>query len=149
MFHFVSTTENQYSYSCCWVVEEEGVVIAAANVYDGAQLYELRQPVFDYLRTCYGFYKKLEDETQAGEYYLDSLGVLPGNQRRGIGTKLLTFLVDEYVNRRKKTLGLLVDEDSFKARALYEKLGFKTVGKQVLLGKTLDHMQVKSAGVTG
>ena len=102
MLHFVKGHNNQYSYTNCWVAEEEGVVIAAANVYDGGQLSALRQPVIDYLRTYYGFTRKIEDETKAGEYYLDSLGVLPKRQGRGIGSALFTFLVEEYVTRRKK-----------------------------------------------
>src|SRR6188508_2587405 len=64
MTHFVKRDNNQYSYQNCWVVEKDMEVVAAVNVYDGANLEELRKPVREYIRKFNeSFYA--EDETQA------------------------------------------------------------------------------------
>src|SRR5690349_17429811 len=51
MLHFVRKDNNQYSYQNCWVAEENSKVVAAINLYDGARLTELRQPVIEYVRS--------------------------------------------------------------------------------------------------
>jgi ribosomal protein S18 acetylase RimI-like enzyme len=142
MRYFVEKENNQYSWQNCWVVEEEGNVVAAINIYNGAQLHELRRPVIDYIKTRFNRHIIPEDETQPGEYYIDSLGVYPEHRCKGIGTYLLQFLIDEYVTRLNQTLGLLVDEENPTAKSLYEKLGFKSSGKKALLGKHLEHLQI-------
>jgi len=142
LYHFVSAENNQYSYQNCVVVEENQQVIAAACVYEGARLEELRAPVIEYVRTRHNKNFAPEDETQAGEYYLDSLGVSAKFRGKGIGTKILQFLIDKYVNENHQPLGLLVEEDNTRAMKLYSALGFKTVAKKQLVGKQLYHLQI-------
>jgi ribosomal protein S18 acetylase RimI-like enzyme len=142
MRHFVATDQNQYSYQYCWVAEEAEELIGAANVYDGGMLHTLRQPVLDYLLNQYGRKLQPEDETGPGEYYLDSFGVLPVHQGKGYGAALLQHLIMEYVARQGKVLGLLVEEENSSAKRLYLRLGFQPVGKKVLLGKSLEHLQI-------
>jgi ribosomal protein S18 acetylase RimI-like enzyme len=143
MLHFVKKDNNQYSYQNCWVAEDNMKVVAAVNLYNGALLSELRQPIIEYLKNNFNKDFNPEDETKAGEYYIDSLAVNPEQQNRGIGTKLLKFIIDEYVTRNNKTLGLLVDDDNANAKRLYLKLGFKSTGKRVLFGKNMEHLQLK------
>lgn len=135
---------NQYSYENCWVAVADEEVVAAAVVYDGGCLAELRVPVTDQIRAMFGRDFNPENETQAGEYYIDSVGVHPDRQGEGIGSKLFKFLIDTYVHERKQTLGLLVDKDNPKAKSLYLKLGFKLVGEKNLAGKELEHMQYRA-----
>src|SRR5687767_7406172 len=71
--HFAIKENNQYSYQNCWVAEKENIVIAAANIYDGARLKELRLPVLEYLKKEFGNDINPEDETEAGEFYIDSI----------------------------------------------------------------------------
>lgn len=144
LLHFVKKKNNQYSYQNCWVVEAENQIIAAVNIYDGARLKQLREPVAQYIKTQFLADFNPEDETQAGEYYIDTLGVKSELQGKGIGAKLLQFLIDEYVVKNKQTLGLLVDEENPKAKKLYMKLGFKPVGNKTLVGKNLLHLQIKA-----
>jgi ribosomal protein S18 acetylase RimI-like enzyme len=143
LLHFVESDNNQYSYQNCWVAEDDMGVAGAVNLYDGSRLIELRQPVIDYTRSRFTSDYNFEDETHAGEYYIDSLGVNPNYQGQGIGTRLLQFLIDEYVNKRAQTLGLLVDEANPNAKRLYLKLGFTSAGKRILFGKNMEHLQIK------
>ena len=142
MLHFVQSEANQYSYQNCWIAEDDGEVVAAVNVYDGANLVALRQPVIDYIRLRFNSAFDPEDETQAGEYYIDSLGVKPGRQGKGIGSSLLSFLIEEYVGSQRQALGLLVNRENPYARRLYLKLGFKSVSQKTIFGKQLEHLQL-------
>lgn len=141
---FVLSENNQYSYSICWVVENEiDEVVAASNVYNGSDLIRLREAIITYNIEHFNRNIEIEDETQAGEYYIDCMGVHPAHQGKGIGSLLFQHLINEYVTQQKQTLGLLVDLDNPQAKKLYLKLGFEVVGQKTLAGKTLEHMQIK------
>jgi len=138
-----SEKDNQYSYENCWIIENKDGIIGVACLYDGGNLHILRQPVADYIKQHFGKDFNPEDETQAGEMYIDCVGVNPNQQGKGIGSKIFNFLIEEYVKKQNKTLGLLVDNDNPKAEKLYTKLGFSIVGEKTLVGKTLKHMQFR------
>jgi ribosomal protein S18 acetylase RimI-like enzyme len=132
---------NQYSYENCWVVESENEIVAAAIVYDGARLKELRKPVANAVKLMFNREFHPEDETQAGEHYIDCIGVNPNQQGKGIGTKVLKFLINAYVHQKDKTLGLLADKKNPRAKQLYLKLGFEIVDEKILAGNKMDHLQ--------
>ncbi len=141
--HFVKAEQNQYSFQNCLVAEYSGKIIAAINFYDGANFIQLREPFLQYIKTNFNKDFNPEIETQAGEYYIDTLGVDQSWQGKGIGSKLLKFLIEKYVVQAGKTLGLLVEEENPNAKRLYLKLGFKSVGKQILVGKQMEHLQIR------
>jgi ribosomal protein S18 acetylase RimI-like enzyme len=140
--YFIERENNQYSYENCFVAEENDEIIGAVNIYNGADLIALRNPIVEYVRQNHNPEFDPELETRAGEFYIDSLGVNPNYQGKGIGSKILLFLIEEYVHQNKQTLGLLVEEDNPLAKNLYLKLGFKIVGDKTLVGKKLEHLQI-------
>src|SRR5690606_6705289 len=105
LLRFVQSNDNQYSFQNCLVAENNGEIIAAVNIYDGGKLRELRAPVIAYLKSDYGMGISPEDETQSGEYYIDTLAVDPKFRGKGIGTKILQYLIDEYVISQKTHAG--------------------------------------------
>lgn len=135
--------KSQYSYTNCYVLEIGNQVVASINIYDGAQLEELRKPVLHYLKQEYQREIQPEDETQAGEMYIDTFGVDPFMQGKGLGSTILQQVIQLIVHEQGKTLGLLVDDDNPKAKRLYERLGFTVVGRKTLMGHQLDHMQIQ------
>ncbi|WP_126973126.1 GNAT family N-acetyltransferase [Gynurincola endophyticus] len=141
MTHFTAQENNQYSFNNCWVVELSGDPVAVANVYNGADLISLRQPVLNYIAANYTELSSLEEETTAGEYYLDTIAVSPKAQGKGVGSKLLQSLISHFVAEKQAVLGLLVDDDNPNARKLYEKMGFQFVQAKKLVGKSLAHLQ--------
>ena len=141
LVNLIRKKENQYSYENCWVIEVEHEVAAVAVVYDGGKLQELRMPVAQEIKSMFNRDFNPEDETEAGEYYIDSIGVNPLRQGKGLGSKLLQFLINEYVSKQNGTLGLLVDKDNPNAKKLYLKLGFEPVGEKILVGKGMEHLQ--------
>lgn len=140
LLHFVKSENNQYSYQNCFVAVNEGEIVGAVLVYDGAKLEELRKPVLEYIHRHYDAGLIVKDETQAGEFYIDSLAVAPNQQGKGIGSQLIEFLVNK-ISARGKTLGLLVDKKNPDAKKLYLKLGFKQVSEKELMGISLEHLQ--------
>lgn len=142
LHHFVQQEDNQYSYQNCWVAEMDGTIAGMANVYDGADLHKLRKPIEAYIKSQYNPAFQPEDETKAGEYYIDTFAVDPKQQGNGIGAQLLQALIDEYVHKKSIVLGLLVDENNPGAKRLYDRKGFQNVGRKVLLGKYMEHLQV-------
>jgi ribosomal protein S18 acetylase RimI-like enzyme len=144
ILRFTGKENNQYSYQNCWVAEDDKKVVAAINLYDGALLHDLRQPVFEYVRLFFDKNFNPEDETKAGEVYIDTLAVHPGLQGKGIGTKLLQFVIDEYVHRQNQTLGLLVDDTNPDAKRFYLRMGFKVVEKRIVFGRNMEHLQMTS-----
>lgn len=140
--YFIERENNQYSYQNCFVAEENSEIIGAVNVYNGADLITLRNPIIEYVRKNYNPDFDPELESKTGEYYIDSLGVNPKYQGKGIGSKILHFLIDEFVIKNKEILGLLVEEENPLAKNLYLKTGFKVIGEKTLVGKKLEHLQV-------
>lgn len=142
LLRFVKSTGNQFSFQNCYVAAEGDELLGAIVAYDGADLDELRRPILDHIHKHYSPGLRVENETQAGEFYIDSLGVSPTHQGKGIGSQMLQFLIDEKVVKEGKTLGLLVDKTNPNAKKLYLKLGFKPVAEKKLMGIALEHLQL-------
>lgn len=141
--HFISQPNNQYSYENCWVLEENSQIIGALLAYNGGLLPKLRKPVLEYLFTHYKYANIPQDETEEGEFYIDSFGVVKEYQGKGLGTQLLLSWINDYKSTGTLPIGLLVDEENPRARKLYEKLGFIYKKEVEFVGRKLFHYQMK------
>lgn len=138
--HFFVQKNNQYGYENTIVGEDETGIVGSITAYDGAKLDELRQPVLDYLKTHYNFNTAIENETQAGEFYLDTVSVFPHKQGLGIGAKLIQAMIQHAKKLGHERVGLLVDKTNPKAKSLYLRLGFEVVDEKSLLGGAYEHL---------
>ncbi len=141
--YLVQREHNQYSFQNCFVAEKNKAVVGVVCIYNGAFLQELRNPVIEYIRSTFGHTIYPEDETQVGEFYIDCIGVVPDEQGNGIGSKLLEFVKQEFVIKQQHCIGLLVDKENIAAKKLYSKHGFVPMGSKTLMGKAMDHLQLK------
>jgi ribosomal protein S18 acetylase RimI-like enzyme len=132
---------SQYSYLNALVAEADGAVVAALVGYDGALLKQLRAPIFPLLEQYLGEVINIEDENEAGEFYLDSLGVVPDYRGRGIGRALIEAMRDRAFTEGHERVGLIVDVDNPSAERLYQSLGFRWVGNKRFLGHAMHHLQ--------
>lgn len=66
-----------------------------------------------------------EDETGPGEYYIDSLAVLPSYRRRGIARLLMKAQIKRGLEKGLAHITLLVDPENPDAQGLYRQLGFE------------------------
>lgn len=132
---------TQYSYLNSLVAEVDDVVAGAVVGYDGARLAELRKHIYPLLKEHLGTIPHIEDETEAGEYYLDSLAVLPDYRRRGVGEALVNALCNSAFDKGYGRVGLIVEQHNHRAEHLYKALGFERVGERKFLGDDMWHMQ--------
>lgn len=75
-----------------------------------------------------------EKEAHEGEFYLDSMAILPEYRKLGIGKSLI-----EYAFQKGKDSGclyssLLVDINKPRLKAYYETIGFKEFGRMKFFG---------------
>jgi ribosomal protein S18 acetylase RimI-like enzyme len=137
--YFFKRSDNQYSYTNTLVFEENQGIKGSVTGYDGARLHELRQPILDELRKrTPGFTPN--DETEAGEFYLDCLNVGEEFQGNGIGKKLINAFCEKAASSGFKRVGLIVDLDNPEAKRFYEKIGFGAIGEKDFMGHRYFHM---------
>lgn len=132
---------TQYSWQYALVAEVDGVVAGAIVGYDGARLSELREGTFAVLRECTGRVPVVADETEMGEYYLDSVGVLPEFRGCGVGQALVAAFCDRAFAEGHERVGLIVDCENPNAERLYTSLGFERVGRKRFFGHDMWHLQ--------
>jgi ribosomal-protein-alanine N-acetyltransferase len=65
-----------------------------------------------------------------GEAYIQTIGVVPEAQGTGIGSMLLTALLEDAVSRGEETVTLEVRADNPNAQAVYERFGFLPIGRR-------------------
>ncbi len=138
----IADTENtQYCWRNALIAEVGGVTAGAVVGYDGARLEQLREGTYSVLRKHFGQAPDIPDETEQGEFYLDSLGVLPEFRGQGAGRALLVALCNRAFAEGHERVGLIVDYDNPRAEALYKSLGFRRVGTRLFFGHKMWHLQ--------
>lgn len=135
---------SQYSYNNTLVAEVDGKAASAIVGYDGAKLHELRTPLLELIRQQRGESFEIEEETSAGEFYLDSIAVLPPYRGLGVGEKLLTSMIQKASKSGHTCIGLLVDEENPRAEKLYQKIGFQRKNPTTFLGHKMWHLQLST-----
>lgn len=131
----------QYSHLNTLIAEVDGEIAGAIVSYDGSRLEELREPIYPLLKEHLGSVPHIEDETEAGEYYLDSLGVRSAFRGMGVGSALINAACNKAFGEGHERVGLIVDYDNPCAERLYTSLGFKRIGTKLFLGNNMWHMQ--------
>ena len=132
---------NQYSYENTLVYEKDKQILGSLVYYNGAHIAPLSQSVFDFVKASYGHNIRLEKETQAGEFYIDTLSVSPKAQGKGIGSSLLLHLKEQL---KGETIGLLVSMDNPQAEKLYLRMGFVYADMKMLAGAPYKHLVYQS-----
>ena len=132
---------TQYSWQYAIIAEVDGVVAGAVVGYDGAQLSTLREGTFAVLRRCVGRTPNIIDETEVGECYLDSIGVLPEYRGMGVGRALVEAFCDRAFADGHTRVGLIVDYENPKAETLYASLGFKRIDTKPFFTHNMWHLQ--------
>lgn len=138
MTSIAAAEETIYSYENTIVAEVDGKVVGAMCAYDGADYQRLKQPIVNVLGADSGFAQL--KETEAGEFYLDSVGVLSEYRGRGIASSLFEAQCKRAASLGHKVAGLIVDIDKPLAEALYARLGFTYLDDKDFFGHTMKHM---------
>lgn len=139
-----SQSDTQYSWQQTLVAEVDGEAVGAVVGYDGGELSRLREGTYGVIRKTIAEAQPIIDETEAGEYYLDSVGVLPHFQGRGIGRVLVAAFCSKVFAEGHQRVGLIVDRENPRAESLYASLGFRRVGTKPFFGHHMWHLQLEN-----
>ena len=141
MTMLVGREDSQYSYKNTLVAMDGNQVVGISVSYDGAQLHKLRRAFIEAAKEYIGKdHSDMDDETQAGELYLDSLAVLPEYRRQGIARKLLLATKERANRLGLPCVGLLVDKDNSDGEALYSSVGFRYLNDNHWGGHPMKHL---------
>ena len=141
MAMLVQREDSQYSYRNTLVAMDGQKVVGAAVSYNGGRLHELRRAFIEAAKNYVGKdHSGMDDETQAGELYLDSLAVLPEYRCRGIAKDLLLATMKRANQLRLPIVGLLVDKGNPEAEKLYTSVGFRYVDDIIWGGHSMKHL---------
>lgn len=142
MTYLVSRTDSQYSYLNTLVSTTGNSVAGICVSYNGAQLRNLRRAfISETLQRFGNDFSNIDDETQAGELYIDSLCVKPEYRGRGIASSLIRATIEKARSMEIPAVGLLVDQGNPKAEALYSRLGFAYKNDASWGGHPMKHLQ--------
>ena len=141
MIHLVEREDSQYSYKNTQVAMADDIVVGIAVSYDGGRLHELRRAFIAAAKAQIGKdHSGMDDETQAGELYLDSLAVRPDYRRQGIARKLLLATKEKANEMGLPYVGLLVDTNNPIGEALYASVGFRHIDDNQWGGHPMKHL---------
>ena len=141
----VRRTDSQYSYLNTSVAVISSLVVGICITYDGGKLHQLRRAFVEAsLRELGMDHSSMDDETQAGELYIDSLCVAEAFRRKGIATALIHDSIEKARTQGLPAVGLLVDNDNPRAEHFYRRLGFKHIDNNTWGSHPMKHMVYKS-----
>lgn len=131
---------SQYSWKNTLIAQIDGVVAGGIIGYNGSDLEKLRENTLSIVYELTGKKLNIPDETQAGEFYLDSLGVYPNFRNRGLGIKLVETFCKNVFDQGHNCVGLLVDYTNPIAESIYIKLGFGHIDNKMFFDHKMKHL---------
>ncbi len=141
MTGLVERDDTQYSYRNTLVAMDGEELVGIAVSYDGGQLHALRCAFIKAAKVAIGKdHSEMDDETQAGELYLDSLAVKLSHRRQGIARRLLLATKERANTMGLPCVGLLVDQGNPVGEALYTSVGFRYVNNSKWGGHAMKHL---------
>lgn len=146
MTSLVEMDDSQYSYRSTLVAMAGDDIAGCIVGYDGKDLLRLRQRFIEAAKTWLGRdFTGMDEETRAGEFYLDSLCVKREYRKQGIATKLIRRVIEEQSSNptahSPQPIGLLVDHTHPWAERLYRAIGFRYVNDTTWGGHAMRHLQ--------
>ncbi len=126
------------------------MVVGSLTSYDGAEYLAMRELTFALAREKFGWEPPLmDDETCAGEWYMDSLAVHPAFRGKGLAQLLFTqaFEIAEGLGFTLASLIALASAD--RLVAFYESLGFRPDGHLNCFGHDYLRMVAEPVSLVG
>lgn len=132
-----------YSWRNTMIAQRDGEPVGMVTAYDGRHYRGWRETTLQLVKEYLGVeFPGMEDEAVPGEYYVDSLAVLPEHRGQGVGRALLQQAV-----ARGRDLGLkvtlAVEYDNDRAQHLYRSLGFEPDGNLFIFGHDYQKMAIR------
>lgn len=128
-----------YSWRNTVIAEYDGKRAGAMIAYDAKTYAEMRIATLPrlakFMKPIWGEnFEMMDDEAGEGEYYLDTLAVVPEFRHQGIATQLLKYSIN-IAKELNLTPTLAVDPENPEAMKLYGTLGFSEQKRMVIFGE--------------
>lgn len=136
-----SRDDTLYSWRNATIALYDGIPAGLMVAYNGALYRQMRDVTFPLILRYVGDdYNLMDDEAGAGEFYLDSLAVLPQFCHNGIASALIRemFRLRDAAGIPLATIA--VDPDNDTAYNLYVRNGFRHQGHISVFGTTYDRL---------
>ena len=133
--------DTLYSWRNSTIALYDGVPAGLMVAYDGARYRQMRDITFPMIRIYVGDdYHSMDDEASAGEFYLDSLAVLPACRGLGIGRALLKDGIRKGIGLGFRQIALVADAQMPHLVRLYESIGFRRAERRHAFGVDFQRM---------
>ena len=135
--------DTLYSWRNAVIAVDNGKPVGGLISYQGKGYHDTKLHTFSLVPKDFLDFDPfaMDDETKEGEYYLDSLAVLPEYRGRGIATSLLKQTVAE-AQKHNLVPVLACDPDNANAYRLYSSLGFREEGELNIFGQIYRRMVI-------
>lgn len=142
--HLAEMYDSLYSWRNAHIALFDGTKAGVLISYDGAIYKEAAAKTFEFIRKEGGEdFTQMTQEAVAGEWYLDTLSVVPKFRRQGIATMLLKYGIELCKhNPTTNTITLYVDPSHDWVVDLYSRIGFKSCGEAFIFGQNYKKMEV-------
>lgn len=128
-------TDTLYTYKNAVIVELDGTIIGCVIAYNGKGYHEVKEHTFGLVSDSLPFdFNTMDDETREGEYYLDSLALLPAYRNKGYGRQIISHVV-KCAQEQNLLPVLACSPENEKAYHLYRSLGFEEDGHLFIFGE--------------
>lgn len=131
-----SDESTMYSWKNSIVAVVDNNIVGCLIAYEGSWYKELRKRTWSSLWDDIdsNYLESIETEAHDGEFYLDSMAILPEYRGYGIGKLLLAYAIEKGEKLGCAYSSLLVDKDKPKLEAYYQTMGFERFGEMVFFG---------------
>lgn len=137
--------DTLYSWKNTIIAEDDGVPVGMITAYDGLLYHAMKVRTFTLVKEMWGIDNLgMDDEALPGEYYIDSLSVIPEQQGRGVGKALIREAIEKASMLGIDSVTIVVDPINKRAQKLYESLGFKRTIDVFIFGHDYWKMSRKS-----
>ena len=126
--------DTLFSYRNARIAADSGKPVGCLVSYDGARYAEARAVTFRIFAEAGRPMDDTEFETGPGEYYIDSLAILPAYRGLGIGRELIYDAMEEARKNGLRQVGLIVECSKPLLRDYYAELGFIPVREMNAFG---------------
>lgn len=135
--------DTLYSWRNALIAQWDGIDAGVLISYDGATYRDAARLTFGIVRDRGGEdFTNMEQEAEPGEWYIDTLSVLPEFRRKGIATELLRCGIQLGVEcPATERATLYVDPDHQWVVNLYKSVGFQLAGEAFIFGQMYRKMQ--------
>lgn len=139
----VKQNKYRFNYNNAMVKEIDGQIAGFFYGYKGGSASDSYEPI-ETLFEKYNlpvFETDDEEESFDGEWYLDTLVTNEVYRGQGVGSELIEAAFLKAKENNMSVIGLNVDRENPRAKALYERMGFLKVDEIILSQHNYDHMQ--------